>query len=1335
MATVKKYILKGPRLAKHCVEEVFDYDFEPTDKNLDFRIKKEHDFGSEEPIEEKNYDFNQEHTILKKNIDKSINFEDGPEDIHDEPPPLVPVPRDSESSASEPDDNPFGWPAYPSVSHAGREFHNSHSLDREHTAGHFEQELASPQEATEDTAQTQHTPVALTAQPTVQLVADTGCGQHMLNDIDLFSEQHMVTPRNIQSYANENSEPIISTTGGTATLLLASGERLKLTDALYVPQGQLNLLSVGRLCKEDYEFTFNKLGGTIKDPGGKVVADIILDKRKNIYTIPATPQEAAALLADSSKVIINDIWRRRLGDIGDEKLKQFMSVLPKKLSHIPAWRSEVRVIAKQPVRSFNKKNRTNHSNDQKLTRLDTDLQGPITPTSLGGARFLQIIVDPATGYVFQKALQFKSDAADFIIETCLYVETQFGIKVKTLRSDNGGEFVNEALDTFAKKHGIVQELTIPHSPQQNGRAEVIGKLITEATRTQLIQSGFPKETWAEAAAYATALRNFIATTRHSVVAISPFERVFGKPPPLHLLKVYGCRALYHIPKPFRAKMDPKAREGTMAGIDLADGWRIRTADNKIVRTRTAFFFEDTFPARTPLLAQHITTTAKAVNPEDFETFTDSDDEKPEVPDQAVAVPDQAVAEPDQDFAEPAQEVADPAQVAAPKQASAGSRPKAWKDGNLQAAEFDRIAAQPKHASGRPQRDRNLYRSSKPAYYAHIFRPSQPYFDQHVSKDLGLQPLRQRGHVQGWRPIEHNIFNEDRTTRWNFYESDDDEAMVFAANSTSTPRNIKEALAPHRPDRAEWIKACNRELGDHKRFETFTLVEPSEAAGRVVLDTMWAFKTKQNGDRRARWCIKGFQQQPGVDYDTFEVYAPTLKHTTFRSLLAVAAQRDLDYWKIDIVGAFQQTKMALVQKNFTHVYAQQPPGFEVKGKEHHICKITAAIQGLRQASRVFHEQYIKVLKDMGFTVSDADESLYHYFDADEPAEAHCAIHVDDNNVISTPLSKLQARLLKTLKSNFELTLEIEPKLALGITIARDRENGIFYLSQPELIQKIIDLADMRSATSVPTPAPGGAVFSKLDSPTTQEDKDYMSTKPFRSMLACMLYLTNVTKAEVMHTANKLAGFVNNPGRAHWKLLQHAVRYLIGSKNHALIIGKHMHPENLTVLKTCQNLNVNPETFLHVMTDSDFAADESKHSHGCHVIMYGGSLVSWQSCLQSCISLSTAEAEYIAASTAAKEVAWIIRLYAGFKAFDPKQPLAIFTDNQAAMAIAESQGLNRRTRHIEVRYHYIREHVQRKSIKLHYIPSAENTADIGTKTLEAGPFASHVRKFVAKKFKRS
>ena len=504
-------------------------------------------------------------------------------------------------------------------------------------------------------------------------------------------------------------------------------------------------------------------------------------------------------------------------------------------------------------------------------------------------------------------------------------------------------------------------------------------------------------------------------------------------------------------------------------------------------------------------------------------------------------------------------------------------------------------------------------------------------------------------------------------------------------SSNDPCTVKDALS--RPDANDWKLAMQEEYEALMANNTWELSDIP--AGRKPIKCKWIFKTKRNHigeiDRyKARLVIKGYSQRMGEDYD--ETYAPVVRHSSLRYLFAMAVQLDLKIEQMDAVTAFLQGELS------EEIYMEQPQEFIDASNKGKCCRLKKALYGLKQSSRVWNMKLDASLQKLGLKQSEYDTCVYYKIDGKKVLII--AVYVDDLILMSN--DDLSMSLIKkNLHNEFKMKELGQIKHCLGMRIIRSESK--ITIDQELYIKQVLEKFGMTNCKPVTTPMNASEKISKEDSPQSEEEKDYMKNVPYQEAIGSLMYLAQCTRPDIIYAVNKLSRYNTNPGPKHWSAVKHLMRYLCGTASNKLEYKK-----------------TNEESKVVGFVDSDWASesDDRKSTTG-YMFVAQGAAVSWSSKKQSTIALSSCEAEYMALSNAVQEALW----WYGIKSqFGYTEPLEIKCDNQSAIALAKNKGFNPRTKHIDIRHHFINETLNRGQIKVTYIPTTEQVADALTKPLD-------------------
>ena len=532
-------------------------------------------------------------------------------------------------------------------------------------------------------------------------------------------------------------------------------------------------------------------------------------------------------------------------------------------------------------------------------------------------------------------------------------------------------------------------------------------------------------------------------------------------------------------------------------------------------------------------------------------------------------------------------------------------------------------------------------------------------------------------IQKMHPKELIIGDPNRgvTTRSREIEIVSNSCFV----SKIEPKNVKEALTDE-----FWINAMQEELGQFKRNEVWELVPRPE--GTNVIGTKWIFKNKTNEEgvitrNKARLVAQGYTQIEGVDFD--ETFAPVARLESIRLLLGVACILKFKLYQMDVKSAFLNGYLN------EEVYVEQPKGFVDPTHPDHVYRLKKALYGLKQAPRAWYERLTEFLTQQGYRKGGIDKTLFVKQDAENLMIAQ--IYVDDI-VFGGMSNEMLRHFVQQMQSEFEMSLVGELTYFLGLQV-KQMEDSIF-LSQSKYAKNIVKKFGMENASHKRTPAPTHLKLSKDEAGTSVDQSLY------RSMIGSLLYLT-ASRPDITYAVGVCARYQANPKISHLNQVKRILKYVNGTSDYGIM---YCHCSDSMLVGYC---------------DADWAgsADDRKStSGGCFYL--GNNLISWFSKKQNCVSLSTAEAEYIAAGSSCSQLVWMKQM---LKEYNVEQDvMTLYCDNMSAINISKNPVQHSRTKHIDIRHHYIRDLVDDKVITLKHVDTEEQIADIFTKALDANQF---------------
>ena len=252
-----------------------------------------------------------------------------------------------------------------------------------------------------------------------------------------------------------------------------------------------------------------------------------------------------------------------------------------------------------------------------------------------------------------------------------------------------------------------------------------------------------------------------------------------------------------------------------------------------------------------------------------------------------------------------------------------------------------------------------------------------------------------------------------------------------------------------------------------------------------------------------------------------------------------------------------------------------------------------------------------------------------------------------------------------------------------------------------MHKVLERFNMQKGKSLSTPLPAYLKLSKNDCPKSDEEKAAMAKIPYASACGSLMYAMVATRPDIAYAVGVVSRYISNPGKKHWDAVKSILRYLSGTVDWQLCYGRG-------------------ELSIVGYVDSDYAGCvDNRRSTTGWIYTFAGSAISWRSVLQDCMSISTTEAEYVAASEACKEAIWLTRLV-GDLGLEQKIPV-LHCDSQSAIALAKNPVFHAKTKHIDVRHHFVQECLAEKRIDMVKIHTTENTADALTKSSPAIGFS--------------
>jgi len=506
---------------------------------------------------------------------------------------------------------------------------------------------------------------------------------------------------------------------------------------------------------------------------------------------------------------------------------------------------------------------------------------------MGGKNYAVTFIDDHSRKTWVYLLAAKSDVLGALIRFQELVENETGLRLKVLRSDNGGEYTGNKFLAYLAAKGICAQTTTPHTPQQNGRAERMNRTLMESARSMLHARDLPRSLWGEALTTAAYIRN--RCPADALGGRTPEEAWTGSVPDISNMRVFGCKAYVHVPNERRNKLDAKAVMCRFIGYcEGTKGWRFYEASGRrLIKSRDAVFLEEDDTKR---LDSDGTKpgTSRSTHLLDTTRCTGALQTKALEPCRTTLLPQSGPLNSPNDGQYMARLGIDPA-------------PSAWQ-------------ATPQ-TTGPPVLHESLD------------------FDANINPSDEILPGKKctPNKTEGTKNVERDSEKRSRQVPYVLISPRRTREERALAAMDDEPATMREAKS--RGDAALWCNAAKKELESIAANDTWDLVElPS---GRRAIDSKWVFKIKRdaagNVERyKARLVARGFMQEQGVDFS--ETFAPVAKFASIRVLLAIAAAEDLELHQLDVDTAFLNGDLK------EEIYMKQPVGFEEPGRENLVCRL-------------------------------------------------------------------------------------------------------------------------------------------------------------------------------------------------------------------------------------------------------------------------------------------------------------------------------------------------------------------------------------------------------------
>lgn len=500
--------------------------------------------------------------------------------------------------------------------------------------------------------------------------------------------------------------------------------------------------------------------------------------------------------------------------------------------------------------------------------------------------------------------------------------------------------------------------------------------------------------------------------------------------------------------------------------------------------------------------------------------------------------------------------------------------------------------------------------------------------------------------------------------------------------TEGPDNptLEEALSG--PEKEKWTIAVDKEV---ETLLNMGVIEPANLpTGKTLVGSKFVLTKKRGADgaiikEKARWTAQGFSQRAGIDF--FETFAPTVRQESLMLLFHIAAAEKMEIHQMDFDSAYLNADLK------EEIYLRPPKQLESRwpGK---VLKVKKALYGLKQSANAWYELLYNTLESLGWKRCDSDPCVF--FREGKEGRSYLAVYVDDLVILSQSKKQMDS-IKEELKGKFKCKDLGVINHILGIQVDYDQANGTMLLNQKNQIERSLKTNGISRHEKRSTPMDTQPFPMKNESQASEAD-----IKTYQEMIGALLYYAQRTRPDIAVSVNILSRFATNPSSDHLERARRIFHYL-----------------NQTIDWKLRIVGTKPLT-MRAFCDADWAGDHNdRKSTSGYVIRLGESLCAWSSRKQNCVSLSTAEAEYVALVDCAKECIWMKRFLEelGYKIGS----WVLECDNQAAIQLTNSLTVNSRTKHIDIRHKFLLDLLSCDQVQILYVNSKANLADVFTKPL--------------------
>ena len=1172
-------------------------------------------------------------------------------------------------------------------------------------------------------------------------ILDTGASHHMTHLIQSLYDVEKLDPPMKVFMANNTL--IYATHKGTVRLLANDPSKyvtLTVEDVLYSPEFSTSLLSWRQVKK-------GSSGGVCLHGDGDTL-DVLHGQhsvlrfklKNNAYSMCSHrvklrdehdaqqqgPGKVLMTTIEEKEIVSNDsisTWHQRLGHMNQGDIKR-MAIeggygIPATVAKQELKKCDTCQISKHHKSPFNKS--YPHRYPALMHTLVSDQMGPITPTGRRGEKFVLNYIEGHSRRNFVFCNKNKNDQVNVYRKLSKHLKNVTGKFPSFFLSDNCNTYHNKEMFEMLEQQGTRVRASSTYTPEQNSVAERAFCTLQEMMRALMSQSGLPRSFWPDAARTASFIMNRVP--HHGLGGRTPNEVFYGGKDDISYLRPFGCKAYIHIPKELRkGKLSNTAKVGIYLGPDEARAAsKVYIPKEKTVySSRHVTFDESCYP-----FLKYDISEEKKKEHEDPKEYEELFEDMQEITQDGLQEGGERTVLGHEQSHKNVSDVEENIERRDKEESMNSSERDEERTKSITDFLGDWAKSETPEASQMQEENSEIPKMDYPNVEEGEENSTELMPDTILPDEVLLQEMID-AQQEGRRPRRKNTdYSKDyasiRCARASLAEAikcvgSRRAAIAFVKTArfahqiasekqlNDLPRSVKEALQG--TEKEQWREAIKAELTSHRDRKTWRIVNDEELPEDAnLLPTKMVFKKKVNKQGqisryKCRLVIRGDKQKEGVDY--FETYSPTTRIQTLRTFLMTALTKGLDVKQVDVPTAYLfgdlEERLFITLPNYWNDIMQDVEPYP----EGATAELLQAVYGTKQAGRGWNRKADDFFKALGYLPCPADPCLYHKETGGK--KSILLLYVDDILFAGND-ETVEQELTNALKKEFGCPPLELVDFMLGIQITKKSDE--IYISQSNYIKRLIEKYGMEDCKTITTPVQTGHV----PAPRAPEDRKEINF-PYREAVGSLMYAAVCTRPDIAYPVSVATRYLNDPSTAHVRYVKRVIRYLAATIEYCLLY------------KAIKN----KEVIMHMRGDSSYADDKinRRSTYGFNILLQGN-LLSWKSKLTTPVALSTMEAELFAACEAAKEGLWIKKLYE-FMTGEKVTRMILQVDNKATKDFIVNGKISSRSKHIEVRYHYLQDLVKRGEIQIEWIRGDNNDADLHTKGLPEGTHQKYVEKLM-------